>query len=131
MIGTERSYYGHSALGFAGSSNHKENVVFYLLKDHASTADLRSALSTSLGSTNLILDSSGNLTSEMRYKAWGETRYTSGASPTTFGYTGQRQEFGLIISPQTRRNAICYEDPCDALDLSSTALIASWKGLSR
>ncbi|MDD5760081.1 MAG: Tox-REase-5 domain-containing protein [Desulfobulbaceae bacterium] len=31
----------------------------------------------------------------MRYKAWGETRYTSGSTPTIFGFTGQRQEVGL------------------------------------
>ena len=27
---------------------------------------------------------------ELRYKAWGETRYTSGTTPTSFRYTGQR-----------------------------------------
>ncbi len=61
----------------AGASDPVAYGVFYLLKDH-------------LGSMSLTIDSSGNVISEMRYKAWGETRYTSGTMPTTFGYTGQR-----------------------------------------
>jgi RHS repeat-associated protein len=28
----------------------------------------------------------------LRYKAWGETRYTSGTTPTTYHFTGQREE---------------------------------------
>ncbi|OGO16650.1 MAG: hypothetical protein A2Z14_09825 [Chloroflexi bacterium RBG_16_48_8] len=35
------------------------------------------------------------LSGETRYKAWGEMRYLAGESPTTFGYTGQRQESDL------------------------------------
>jgi RHS repeat-associated protein len=31
----------------------------------------------------------------VRYKAFGATRFTSGATPTTFRYTGQREEAGL------------------------------------
>jgi len=46
-------------------------AVEYMLGDH-------------LGSTSITTDSSGNKVSEMRYKAWGEVRYswTSGASTT-------------------------------------------------
>jgi RHS repeat-associated protein len=42
-------------------------------------------------------NSSGTKTAELRYKAWGETRYTSGTTLTTIRYTGQREEssFGL------------------------------------
>ena len=29
---------------------------------------------------------------ELRYKPWGETRYTSGATPTSYQYTGQRKD---------------------------------------
>jgi len=29
---------------------------------------------------------------KLRYKAWGEDRYTSGTTPTSFRYTGQRNE---------------------------------------
>jgi len=58
------------------------NGVFYLLGDH-------------LGSTSLVADPSGNLLSELRYKGWGETRYSSGPTPTDYRYTGQRQEAGI------------------------------------
>jgi RHS repeat-associated protein len=54
----------------------------YLLSDH-------------LGSTEFTLSSIGTKQAELRYKAWGETRYTSGNTQTTFRYTGQRQEISL------------------------------------
>ncbi len=78
--GASRAYYGSKAvMRVEGASEPEGNGLFYLLSDH-------------LGSTNLTIDSAGNVVGEMRYKAWGEARYTSGASPTTFAYTGQRQE---------------------------------------
>jgi len=58
------------------------NVGFYTLGDH-------------LGSTSITVDESGVVVAELRYKAWGETRYASGETPTTWRYTGQRQEEGL------------------------------------
>jgi RHS repeat-associated protein len=57
----------------------------YLLSDH-------------LGSTSLTLDASGNVVSELRYKAWGEVRYAGGITPTKYQYTGQfsyELDFGL------------------------------------
>jgi RHS repeat-associated protein len=33
--------------------------------------------------------------SELRYKAWGETRYSSGTTPSKYRYTGQREEASL------------------------------------
>lgn len=53
------------------------NSVSYLLSDH-------------LGSTSLTTNSTGTVTSEMRYTAWGETRFTSGSSPSNYRFTGQR-----------------------------------------
>jgi len=55
-------------------------------------------LSDHLGSTSLTTDSTGAKTSEMRYTAWGEIRYTWGSTPTDYTYTGQYSnvpEFGL------------------------------------
>ena len=46
-------------------------------------------------STALTANSSGGLHAELRYKAWGETRYASSGTPTTFRFTGQREEVGL------------------------------------
>ncbi len=59
----------------------------YLLGDH-------------LGSTSLSTDAAGNVVSELRYKAWGEVRYASGATPTDYTYTGQysyTNDFGLMF----------------------------------
>jgi len=71
-------------------------TVEYFLTDH-------------LGSTSLTTDSAGNKVSELRYKPWGETRYTW-ADPsldttpayamTRYQYTGQfsyAAEFGLYF----------------------------------
>jgi len=58
------------------------NAGFYTLGDH-------------LGSTSITVDESGAVVAELRYKAWGETRYATGDTPTTWRYTGQRQEEGL------------------------------------
>jgi len=51
-----------------------------------------------VGSTSLTTDANGVVISEMRYKAWGETRYASGTTPTKYQYTGQysyASDFGL------------------------------------
>jgi len=56
-------------------------------------------LSDHLGSTSVTTNSSGALISELRYKAWGEIRYSSGTTSTSYRYTGQREEasFGLYF----------------------------------
>jgi RHS repeat-associated protein len=54
----------------------------YLLGDH-------------LGSTAITTNSSGTRTAEVRYYPWGTERYTSGTTPTTYKFTGQRQESGI------------------------------------
>ncbi len=53
-----------------------------------------------LGSTSLTTDASGNVISELRYKAWGEVRYASGTAPTKYQFTGQysyASDFGLMF----------------------------------
>ena len=59
----------------------------YLLSDH-------------LGSTSITTSSTGTFVAELRHKAWGEVRYTSGATPTKYTYTGQYSnvsDFGLLF----------------------------------
>jgi RHS repeat-associated protein len=58
---------------------------------------LKYTLGDQLGSTNLTTDATGLVTSELRYTAFGETRYTNGKTPTNYRYTGQLQqpEIGL------------------------------------
>ncbi len=48
-----------------------------------------------LGSQSITTDENGNKYNppvEVRYKAWGADRYTSGTTPTSFRFTGQRSE---------------------------------------
>jgi RHS repeat-associated protein len=76
---TMKKYY------YAGGSRvaeRKGTTLYWLLSDH-------------LGSTSITATSSGSKTAELRYKAWGETRYTYGTTQTTIRYTGQREESSL------------------------------------
>ena len=59
------------------------STLYYLLTDH-------------LGSTAVTATSGGGWYSELRYYPWGGTRYSSGTTPTSYRYTGQREaEVGL------------------------------------
>ncbi|HKZ54830.1 MAG TPA: RHS repeat-associated core domain-containing protein [Anaerolineales bacterium] len=51
-------------------------------------------LSDHLGSTSATASEAGVKLGELRYKAYGETRYPVGGLATTFRYTGQREEEG-------------------------------------
>ena len=84
----------------------ENSTVYYLLTDH-------------LGSTALTVNSSGSKVAELRYKAWGETRYTWGTSPTTYRYTGQRQEESLGLYQMGAR----FYDPALSRWLSADTLV--------
>jgi hypothetical protein len=58
----------------------------------STTSSLVYFLGDHLGSTSLTVNPDGSKIAEMRYTAWGETRYTSGVTPTDYQYTGQRSE---------------------------------------
>jgi RHS repeat-associated protein len=45
-----------------------------------------------LGSTSVTAQADGAFQSEMRYTAFGETRYENGTTPTDYQYTGQRKD---------------------------------------
>ncbi len=63
------------------------STLYFLLGDH-------------LGSTSITADgSSGAYVSEVRYMPFGRDRYTNGTTPTTYRFTGQRQEAGLGPDP--------------------------------
>ncbi|MGC9025888.1 MAG: RHS repeat-associated core domain-containing protein, partial [Chloroflexia bacterium] len=74
----------------------RENgTLYWLLADH-------------LGSTAITANgTSGAKVAEVRYKAWGEDRYTYGTTPTTYRYTGQRWEAGIGLYFYNAR----YYDP--------------------
>ncbi len=59
------------------------------------SSTLNFLLSDHLGSNAITTSSSGVKNSEIRYMPWGTTMYTSGSSPTTMQYTGQRLESSL------------------------------------
>ena len=61
----------------------------------STTSNLVYFLGDHLGSTSITVNPDGSKAAEMRYTAWGETRYTSGATPTDYQYTGQRNDTGI------------------------------------
>src|SRR5262245_50459315 len=73
--GVSLSYYYAGAQRVALRTS--AGVVQYLLTDQ-------------LGSSSVALDSTGAVTSTLRYKPFGETR--SGSMPTDYHFTGQREE---------------------------------------
>ena len=90
---TRVSYYGVYAEGNRSANGARiamrvGNTRYWLFGDHPSAS-----LRTSLGSTAITANSStGALIGELRYKAWGETRYSSGTTYTNRRYTGQIRE---------------------------------------
>jgi len=61
--------------------------------------DVRYLFGDHLGSTSVSADVSGGSVTRQLYKAWGETRYSSGL-PTKYQYTGQysnTSDFGLMF----------------------------------
>jgi len=65
----------------------KNGTLNYILGDH-------------LGSTSIVTNAAGALVSQQLYTPWGETRYSSGLSPTQYQYTGQYShtaDFGLMF----------------------------------
>jgi RHS repeat-associated protein/uncharacterized repeat protein (TIGR01451 family) len=73
---TVRKYYYAGGVRIAMRTG---GQTYYLLSDH-------------LGGTNVTANSSGAQISKLLYKPWGETRFTSGTTPTTWRFTGQRED---------------------------------------
>ena len=76
---TMKTYYYAGGMRVA---EREGSTLYWQLTDH-------------LGSTSITAFSSGGKKAEVRYKAWGETRYTYGTTPTSQRYTGQREESSL------------------------------------
>ena len=72
-----RTYYaaGGSLIAMRVVTSTGGNTLYYFATDH-------------LGSTSVTLDSAGNVVSELRYYAYGQTRYSSGTTPTDRQFTG-------------------------------------------
>jgi RHS repeat-associated protein len=84
----------------------------YLLTDH-------------LGSTAVVADTNGVETSEVRYKPWGETRYASGTLPTTYKFTGQREEQSLGLYFYNAR----YYDPALGRFVQADTVVPAQQGV--
>ena len=59
------------------------------------------------GTVSTALDGAGNVTSQQLYTPYGNARYSSGSSPTTLGYTGQRADSSTGLDYYNAR----YYDP--------------------
>jgi RHS repeat-associated protein len=85
----------------------RENgTLYWLLTDH-------------LGSTAITAYSGGGKKAEIRYKAWGEDRYTSGTTPTTYRFTGQRWQQGLGLYDYKAR----FYDPALGRFISADTIV--------
>ena len=80
---TKYYYAGTTRVAMRNGDGTGANGLVYLLGDH-------------LGSASLTADPlDGDKLSELRYKAWGETRYALTSLPTDRRYTGQIEEAGI------------------------------------
>jgi len=73
--------------------------LYFLLKDH-------------LSSTSVTVDGEGNKVAELRYKAFGATRFASGSTPTAYQYIGQRNEAALGLYFYNARWGACTGALC-------------------
>jgi RHS repeat-associated protein len=70
------------AMRVSGDALPERNGLFFLLTDH-------------LGSVTGVVDSSGQVISEVLYRPWGGSRWSGGTVTSAFGYTNQRAENDL------------------------------------
>ncbi len=89
---------------------------------------LKFLLGDHLGSTAITTNSSGGFNSEIRYYPWGGVRYTSGSSPTTYQFTGQRieRDLGLYFY-----NARWYDPQLGRFIQADTIVPGGVQGLDR
>jgi RHS repeat-associated protein len=81
-----------------------------------------------IGSTSITTDSNGVKGPEIRYYPWGGQRWSSGTTPTTFRYTGQRLEssIGLYFY-----NARWYDPAAGRFIQADTIVPGGVQGLDR
>ena len=96
MITTIRKTYsaGSTSIAVRTIINGTEDTLNWLLSDH-------------LGSASITTTADGTWFSELRYSAFGETRYSSGITSTDYRYTGQLQQADINLYYYNAR----YYDP--------------------
>jgi RHS repeat-associated protein len=70
---------GSTSIAVRTIINGTQNTLNWTLSDH-------------LGSSSVTTTANGTWYSELRYSAFGETRYSSGITPTDYRYTGQLEQ---------------------------------------
>ena len=103
-------------IGGARVATRQAGVLYYPLTDH-------------LGSTTVITDAAGTVVSELRYNPWGETRFSSGSTPTKYQFTGQYSnfaDFGLYYF-----NARWYDPELSHFVQADTIVPPGVQGLDR
>jgi YD repeat-containing protein len=104
MVGGVASYYVGNYYEVSGSTTtkyyyfggqrvamKKGSTTYYLHTDH-------------LGSTSVVADSSGALVTRQTYYPFGGVRTTQGsASPTDYGFTGQKLDAYIKLAPPVER----------------------------
>ena len=97
VLGGVTTYYVGNHFEWTGSQRvamRDNNTLYYLLGDH-------------LGSTAKTYNAATGATTELRYHPYGETRYTSGTTPTSYQFTGQRNDSSIGLYFYNAR----YYDP--------------------
>ncbi|KAF0107994.1 MAG: hypothetical protein FD146_1292 [Anaerolineaceae bacterium] len=94
----------------------------------SATSSLVYFLGDHLGSTSLTVNPDGSRIAEMHYTAWGETRYTSGVTPTDYQYTGQRNESAIGLYYY---NARWYDPALGRFTQADTIVPGGSQGLDR
>jgi len=84
------------------------STLYFLLGDH-------------LGSTSLTANSSGSKVAELRYHPYGSTRYTDGTTPTSYRFTGQREDTTIGLYFYNAR----YYDPALGRFISADTIVPS------
>jgi RHS repeat-associated protein len=86
---------------------------------------VRARSTTCWGSTAITANSSGVKSAEIRYYPWGTERYTSGGTPTSFQFTGRREESGLGLYFNNSR----FYDPSLARFIQADSIIPQQQGV--
>jgi RHS repeat-associated protein len=97
---------GSTSIAVRTIVNGTQNTLNWLLSDH-------------LGSASITTTADGTWFSELRYSAFGETRYSSGITATDYRYTGQLQQADINLYYYNAR----YYDPALGRFVQSDTII--------
>ncbi len=108
MTTTIRKTYSAGSISIAVRTivNGTQNTLNWLLSDH-------------LGSASITTTADGTWFSELRYSAFGETRYSSGITGTDYRYTGQLEQADINLYYYNAR----YYDPALGRFVQSDTII--------